>query len=115
MSMLIYLLLHVIVNVNAVPTLSLLRHHRRTQTNMQPPLSDHPTNIAMPSKIYERTANSAQYGVRMYPTQEDAGSWDESVEPAESRGGDVGFSLTGENMEADLPLDERLPSEESRR
>ena len=73
------------------------------------------TNIAMPSQIYERTANGAQYGTRMYPTQEDAGDWDGLTEGDEARGGDVGFSLTGENLETDLPNEERLPSEESRR
>ena len=69
------------------------------------------SNIAMPSSVYEKTIN--QFGRRQYPTQEDAGSWDELSDPAEARGGDVGFSVTGENMEADLPIDERLASEES--
>jgi hypothetical protein len=49
----------------------------------------------------------------MYPTQEDAGSWDALREPAEARGGDIGFTVTGDNLEADLPIDERLPAEES--
>ena len=79
-----------------------------------PPLLHHSLhNIALPSNIYERTANSANYGRRMYPTQEDAGSWDELREPAEARGGDIGFTVTGDNLEADLPIDERLPAEES--
>jgi hypothetical protein len=80
---------------------------------ISPPLHQSSTNIALPSNIYERTANSQNYGRRQYPTQEDAGSWDELTEGPEARGGDMGFTLTGDNLEADLPINERLPSEES--
>ena len=85
-------------------------------TTSSPPSSESPWGMAaMPSQVYERTANQAQYGKREYPTQEDAGSWDDLTEPDVARGGDVGFSVTGESMEADLPIEERMPSEESRR
>ena len=85
-------------------------------TTSSPPSSNSPWGMAaMPSQVYERTANQAQYGKREYPTQEDAGSWDDLTEPDVARGGDVGFSVTGESMEADLPIEERMPSEESRR
>lgn len=70
-------------------------------------------NIAMPSPIYEQTLRSAQYGHRQYPTQEDAGSWDDLSENAITRGGNLGFSLSGPELETDLPVENRIEAEES--
>ena len=69
--------------------------------------------MAMPATIYEQTRKRAQYGQRPYPTQEDAGGWDDLSESSLTRGGTIGFSLSGTEMDTDLPMEERIPAEES--
>ena len=61
--------------------------------------------IAMPASIYEGTLKRARYGQRQYPTQEDAGSWDDLSESRSTRGGVIGFSLSGTELDTDLAID----------
>ena len=70
--------------------------------------------IAMPASIYEETLKRARYGQRQYPTQEDAGSWDDLSESRSTRGGVIGFSLSGTELDTDLAMKDRITAEESR-
>ena len=69
--------------------------------------------MAMPPAVYEETLKRAQFGQRPYPTQEDSGGWDDLSEGSLTRGGTIGFSLSGTEMDTDLPMEERIPAEES--